>query len=299
MSIGNYIPYKSTIKNTVWKTRAWLETRDSVCWLTNKKYTEKKVKDLLGKTNIFFILSTGRSGTQFFSTLLNKANENIFVGHEPDFLHDIAVMEKSKNSAQYPLDYLKNFRSISIYKRINVNNVENYGEVTGTLRYHVGAIQQVFPKAKILLMTRDGRDVLRSVLGFSQFYNRESKGAYNLKPQPGEKYYDCWDSMSRFEKLCWSWMHSNEFMIKYLRKDKIIHFEKVINDFEYFKTHVLDQIGLTMSEQVWFEEKAKKSKNTTKKFAYPHWTDWSQDEIAIFRSMCGPTMEKLGYEVNM
>ncbi|MDA3898045.1 MAG: sulfotransferase domain-containing protein [Desulfobacteraceae bacterium] len=261
------------------------------------KYQQQVVEALLANTNIFFILSTGRSGTQFLSNLLSQIDDRTLVMHEPDFYYDIGVLEKSKNSKQYASDYINNFRKFSIYDRIDGNEVEGYGEVTGTLRFHSEALRGVFPNAKIMLMSRDGRDVIRSVMGWPEFYGKESKGAYNLTPQQDDKYFDKWHDMTRFEKLCWSWQNSNRSMLSLIQPNEIFQFEKIISSYEYFKTRVLDKLELNVSEQQWTDSVNRKSPNSTKQYDFPHWADWSESQKETFMSICGPIMEKLDYDL--
>ena len=106
------------------------------------KYYSHEVDNRLMKTKLFFILSTGRSGTKFLSNFLNE-NKDIVVLHEPDFIFDVEVLPKCIDSLEYSLRYLDCFKKHAIYDRIIKNNVSCYGEVTGTLRYQAEALKKV------------------------------------------------------------------------------------------------------------------------------------------------------------
>lgn len=289
------IPYKHTLQNKFDNIKAPLWPAFSI--FNKMMYRKEDITASIENKNIFFILSTGRSGTQFLSNLLNTIDDKSMVLHEPDFHYDVKVMEKSRKSREYAFNYIDRFKKIAIYKRINANNVMRYGEVTGTLRYHVEALQKVFPKAKIILMAKDGRDVVRSIMGWPQFYAKGSKGAYNLKPLPSEHYYGQWPEMTRFEKLSWLWMHSYELMLKFIPSENIIHFEQLVNNFEYFKMKIADKVGIAIKEPEWLEAVKQKSPNATKRYAFPHWTQWPEDYKKAFDTICGPTMKKLGYDI--
>jgi hypothetical protein len=207
-------------------------------------------------------------------------------------------MAKSKDSRQYSKQYIQGYRKYSIYQKIAARNVQCYGEVSGTLRHHVESLQEVFPWSKMMLLVRDGRDVIRSVWRFD-FYKEGTRGAYNLKPQQSDPYYERWNGMSRFEKLCWSWMWSIEYALQYIPAESVIHFESIIRDYEYFREKVLIPLGLNMKEDVWREGMSSKSPNATKQYVFPHWKDWSSIQKEAFKRICGLSMRKLGYELSM
>jgi hypothetical protein len=99
--------------------------------------------------------------------------------------------------------------------------------------------------------------------------------------------------MTRFEKLCWYWMRENEYLFK--NTNKIIKFEELITNYNYFKKNLLDPLNLEVSQEIWEREKAK-PKNITKKYKIPHWKQWDNEMINTFNEICSDTMFKMGYE---
>ena len=78
--------------------------------------TDKKIEKLLEDKNIFFILSIGRSGTQFLANLLNKAKKTYIV-HEP-VRSDHRAYQEAYRSEKKALNYIENFRRKEIERII-------------------------------------------------------------------------------------------------------------------------------------------------------------------------------------
>ena len=131
---------------------------------------------------MIFVMGTGRSGTQLLSDLLDSAG-TAKVFHEPNFWEDVSTMDILRRNPELAVQYWKEFRSLEVYRRWMEKPVaQMYGEVNGTIRYQAPAIKQIFPNAKMLMVVRDGRGVVRSVMGWPQFYGPGSN-ALNYEPR--------------------------------------------------------------------------------------------------------------------
>ena len=195
---------------------------------------------------LLFILGSGRSGTQLISTLLNRA-ENAVVFHEPNFREDVANMDSLRRDESLLEKYWRNFRCIDVYRRWeDASAGDLYGEVNGTIRYHARVIRELFPRAKVFLIARDGRGVIRSMMGWRQFYGPHAKGAYAIGPLPNDPFYGKWKGMRRFEKLCWSWRDSNEFVMQYVPDNNWLRLESLTSDFDYFNAN---RGGITIGQK--------------------------------------------------
>jgi hypothetical protein len=170
-----------------------------------------------------------------------------------------------------------------------------YGEVTGTLRYHCFAMKKVFPNAELLMACRDGREVVRSVMGMPH-YTEGSKGAFNITPSPDESIAKQWPNMDRFEKICWSWAHSYRVLLECIPPHKIVHFEQIIKDYDYFLEKVVKPTDIFISQEKWGRKFDEKSKNSSQTFIFPRWKEWNQKEKESFDRICGEVMHQLGYD---
>lgn len=246
---------------------------------------------------LLFITGMGRSGTQLISSLLDRtALTKVY--HEPNFSEDVATMEEMRRYPDRADKYWNQFRSLEVYKRwLSEPEKPFYGEVNGTIRYQVPAIKKLYPQAKLMLMVRDGRGVVRSIMGWPQFYSRGSKGAYALAPLPGDPFGGEWDRMSRFEKICWSWRETHEFLIGCIPETHRLKLERITSDYSYFEEHFIKNIGVHISYEMWLSVVSVRSKNATSSYRFPHWDDWGRERKVTFKRICGETMGKLGYEI--
>jgi hypothetical protein len=195
-------------------------------------------------------------------------------------------------------EYLFDFRKHLIFKELRKHkDVKSYGEVTGTLRYHATGLKGVFLEGQILILARDGRDVVRSIMQHD-FYTETSVKDGDTSPLPQQGYFDDWEEMSRFEKVCWLWADSYTNLLESVPESKVINFEKIINDFDYCNEQVFSFLGIQIGYQEWEKYLSKKSNNAIKIHEFPHWKDWSQKNRDDFDQICGSVMNKLGYEYN-
>lgn len=247
--------------------------------------------------DIAFILGTGRSGTQLITeALLSTGQAAVF--HEPNFVEDVGSMEGFYLDQYKAIRYWNTFRKYEIYKRWSENPATKiYGEVNGTIRYQIPGILSALPESKIFLVARDGRGVVRSVMGWKQFYGEKSKGAYALKPHKSDPYYVKWERMTRFEKICWSWMDSNEYLLKFVPENRIYKLEDLVKDYEEM-SRLLSDIGISIGLNSWERIVTKPSRNSSKEYSFPVWGEWSKKEQSTFVEICGKTMAKLGYHIN-
>ena len=262
------------IKN---RLKVWITTNTVEKWINN--------------TQIFFILAIGRSGTMFLSQLLNKS-PRAFVVHEP-VRSDFRAYKQAFYSEIKANKYFSKFRKKEIFLRNHKINIDTYGEVNSVLRRHCNAIKRNFPTAKILHLIRDGRDVVRSMLS-RKTMTIEDQNTRNIIPKKGDQWYNEWTNMNRFERLCWYWDIENRYLGESI--DNIIKFEKLISNYEYFRTNLLIPLNLEISEEIWQKE-VKTPKNITPKHNLPHWTKWDQHKKEKFFEICGDTMNNLGYSV--
>lgn len=246
---------------------------------------------------MLFVMGSGRSGTQLISDLLDASGEAV-VFHEPNFKEDVGTMNILRRDHAQTLRYWEEFRGVEVYLRWQqAAGKTMYGEVNGTIRYQAQAIKQLYPRAKMLLMTRDGRGVVRSVMGWPQFYGPRSKGAFALEPLPGDPFEAEWSTMNRFEKICWGWQDTYESLMQHIPSTHWLTLEESTRDFNYFDQRFSRNVGLTISREVWQQHVSRKSRNATKEYGFPAWEQWTDAQKRAFTHICGPTMRKLGYGI--
>jgi len=238
---------------------------------------------------VFFILGLGRSGTKFLADLLNQDQMSI-VFHEP-IQDDFEALVTAHKSYIKAVDYIKNYRIKKMYSFVKDKDVLTYAEVNSLLRYHVLALKVLFPKAKILHLVRDGRDVVRSFMP-RYHYTENATGHHSLQPKRGDLLFEKWHGLSRFEKICWQWADSNTRLINEV--NRLIIFERLISDYSYFQKNIESYLGLNIGRDKWLKA-ILIPKNITKAHTMPPWHQWDRSLMLSFTKICGEVMQKLGY----
>ena len=253
--------------------------------------SDKKIDAWSRKKNIFFILSIGRSGTQFLSALLNQSPQ-AYVVHEPvrkDFKAYIKAFHDETDAEKYII----RFRKKNIYARASKKNISTYGEVNSVLRRHGPALKRSFPDAHIIHLIRDGRAMVRSAMSRLTMTERDPN-TQGISPSTGDPWRDKWPHMSRFERICWYWDIENRYLNKHIERS--IQFEKIVSSYDYFKNNLLGPLNLEINKDIWDTE-TRAPQNITKEHVFSHWTEWESKETEAFLRICGETMMRNGYRI--
>ncbi len=276
-------PLRAAVGKT-WRLRGRFER----AWLG-----QRRVDQHLAKTNLFFLLGSGRCGTLFVSSLLNL-DPGAVVRHEPRGHPDLDSRPRSRRDPDFADYYVQHYRKYVIYRDIVDTGTRTYGEVSSPLRCLGAALGRAFPHAHLMILARDGRDTVRSAL------NRQMGRGFQamhdpVRPLPGDPFEPRWADMTPFQKICWWWMDAYRTLFDHLPDKPVIHFEKTLRDYDYLKASVLDPIGLNVTREQWTAHKGRKSGNSAEVYRVPHWREWSEADKAFFDEVCGETMERLGY----
>lgn len=254
----------------------------------------RKNDEALKNARSFFVLGYGRSGTQWLSQTL-ALDPHALVLHEPDAPEDMEVMQAAMHDEASGIAYFERYRKHRIAARIRESGAPVYGEVNGMLRYHYRAIAKTIPDAAILSICRDARNVVRSVMS-RPFYVAGARGAFNLAPVPHESVFAEWNTFDRFAKICWNWADSYDRLLREVPPHRHVQFEKLLTDYAYFRSKVLEPTGVMIDEAIWKNAASTPSKNATQEHKASEWSEWSRQERDTFDQICGPVMRRLGYD---
>jgi len=235
--------------------------------------------------NVFFVLSTGRTGTKFLAQLLNR-DPNAKVFHER-FKQDFDEYVHAYHDEKSAIAYIKESRM----KLIPNEQSKIYGEITGVLRHHIKALKTVFPEARLFHLVRDGREVIRSMAS-REIMLKSNAISSQIYPKESDPFYMAWPNMDQFERICWYWSTENRFLRENIKDS--IQFEGIISDYSYLRKRLLDEVGLNIPHDIW-NDVVKTKINATKIYKIPHWRQWNPKQQGVFEKIAASENRLSGY----
>ena len=254
--------------------------------------------------DFFFVLSIGRSGTKFLASVLADAR-GACVKHEP-YASDKTLLFLRYAGFNAVADARMEQRFAGIQSEHA--GCETYGETNSYLRYEPRWLTENLD-AKLLHLVRDGRTYVTSS------YQRDVYTPHDIQmpivPHDDDPHATRWGEMSRFERICWYWNHTNAFLADHV--PALCRLEEAVKNYTAFQHKVLEPLDLDVDEASW-RKTARYRRNTGIRYrlvqharaalgrrnryhaaAIPHWTAWPREKTDIFWSLCGETMRRLGY----
>jgi len=246
---------------------------------------------------MFFVVSTGRSGTTTVAGWLNQV-AGLRCVHEPQpvLISESADYRYGKVSQD---DVCKLLRST----RAPTADGREYGESNQCLALLIPALAATFSDASYLWLVRDARAVVASAM---------QKYWYSGRSENHERYEDCppiermwidgrvradlvgeataseWEAWSRFEKCCWYWAYVNRVIEQDLQGQPRHRWIRVrLEDLPAQAPRVITFLtGRTDgTATVPHLNQAKRE---------PYSTDqWTEADRAAFERHCGSTMDTL------
>ena len=251
--------------------------------------TQRQVQRWAQRTQIFFIVGLGRSGTTSIARLLDL-DPAAYVCHEP-VANDFIAYLRAFYSPDTAERYVSRFRSKEIFLRAQRHQAQVYGEVNSALRRHVPALCQTFPHATFLHLVRDGRAVVRSMMARPTM-TADDPNTATIHPQPDDPWYERWAEMDRFARLCWYWQAENGFIRQTIGPS--VRFEDLLSDYTYFSENLLNPCQIQLGSEQWATALAQPL-NRTSRHSLAAQEDWSAEQKQTFWSICGHEMRCHGY----
>ncbi len=258
---------------------------------------------------VFFIISTGRTGTKFLASLFNQF-EHVIAFHEPrpHFLKLGNDFAAGKISSQKAMNKIERGRRITLKELKRQDpKIKVYVEANNRLFSLIPVLLTNFKGCKIIHIVRDGRDVIRSEM--NRFENRRHPFP-RLKATdfPADPYYEKWNDMSKFERVCWWWQKKDKIIYEAVKKRKncvTIRFEDIFNEKSGYPgmKKIIDFINMDFDGHtellnynlILNSQTMNKKVNKPTDKNVPHWKHWDQNQIKQFKMIAGEHMKKYGY----
>lgn len=246
---------------------------------------------------MFFILSSGRSGTMTISRVLSQINGCVCL-HEPspELILESSEYHYGKLSKEKIKDLLLKTRKPFVDGSV-------YCESNQTLSLMIPVLADAFPEARYVWLIRNGLDVVASIYQ-KQWYSGHSENHDSYEDCPpiekawidgrirgdlsGDMSSDEWATLDRFGRCCWYWAYVNRIIENDLNRHASTRYYRLRLEeiYEDLPT-LIDWMGLKASIAPLVGQH-----NIAKRIPY-HWTDWTESEWEKFEHWCGDLMDCL------
>ena len=282
---------------------------------------------------MIIVTSGGRTGTKFFSNLFREIIDGCISVHEPETInlknlgHTLDVIKRFGLFAPTIKKITGNWGITSISNKKIRNEITSEEAILLLLderkdfinsfseniyvesSYHyfglIDILPNVFKNHRLVYLVRDGREWVRSHMNREWYTTKNIPSIFRtiLTPDPKDKYYKKWNSMSRFEKICWAWVKINKSALEGLKKNpnaKLFYFEDIFNSNQKYENlkKLVDFATFFSDFKVNYktiDDKLEKKVNMPNEYKFPIWKNWSNEQKKQFNAICGPLMSKLGY----
>ena len=249
---------------------------------------------------LFFVVSTGRSGSKAIAHLLNKHNEvqcyHDSIAHINAYACD--KVYKSKTVQEISDKLQKVFVSLSLAKNIT------HGFSDQKLSLLIPEVHKIFPKAKFVWLIRKGDSFVNAAYSRGWYFNREFGYPANEKEffksqvipsamdaahrtnafKIGEKSEEEWIRMTAFERNCWYWTYLNAKVEVDLQKIPSAQWMQV-------RLHELDDKSTELQEFLGVDVKRLPAKKVNEaSYKKISKSSWNEEMKNIFEAYCGKAM---------
>ncbi len=260
--------------------------------------------------DVVFVVSTGRTATKFFSGFFTYNFSNIIAHHEPaPDLFDLGTQYiRGQCSHKKAVSRLKRFRH-PIYQALKETGASIYLESNNNAAMMLPVIKDVFPRLKIVFVTRDPKSYLISsyskahgASGYTLYGATDPRPRLNATDFKDDVLAAQWDELTRFERLCWHWKTYNHLISSFLKDEPnhlVIKYEDLFEagDFDAIKKMVTFMGAETPGEVTdgFLAPLLGKKSNESASYALPAFEQWGNELKEQFDQILGEEIEKYGY----
>lgn len=259
----------------------------------------------LEQIKVTVIVSTGRTGTNFFATLLDRPELGLIAKHEPEpMLGDLGN------------DFITGRKSLEQSKRIILRGraeifraVGNrtYIESNSGLIFLLPALKELIPNLKVIHVVRNPIDFVQSGVNRSYRSNGKTFQTYaeeknwKLRPTDFPDRAVNWDTMDVYERFMWTWAFKNDYAARFVRENPAmalsVRFEDIFQSADHsgFRT-IMDFMGLSDLATKFSPQDFNKVVNGSQAtFAEP-FERWPSRRKASLERICGPVVRDWDYQ---
>jgi hypothetical protein len=243
----------------------------------------------------FFVLSTGRSGTQTLAEMLKMA-DNAHVWHHPQPY----MIQETLEAYWDVIDKKTTFwsgRGHIIRQAWDQGLI--HGETDHNMTPFCADIAKDIPNSRFVILVRDPREFVRSGMRRNYFRGTGEWEAGRLRPHETDPMAEGWSERSQFEQVAWLWAETYrhiEQVRKEIGEDRImvLRFEDLIAGPQATR-NLFEFIGLDGYDEKRARAILGQKLNAQSVGDFPHPSEWSQEQHARCWNELGDIAEIYGY----
>jgi hypothetical protein len=266
-------------------------------------------------TTPIFVLGSGRSGTRAIFKLLSGIPAI-------EIHHEYCCTHIQPAAAQYFMGLIDRPAILRIIRdlhgaAVHYTAAAEWMDCSNKLSWIIGPLAEVFPNARFVHLTRDGRKVTAS------FYHKlapeiyddvsvaalqawlaghgvpkpppEKKYWWNV-PRPGQPFFEEFPSFNQFQRICYHWREVVRVIREGFReippeRQLTLKLEDLTTD-RAVLGHFLDFVNVPYEEHYF--EALQRPQNVF----FPMDFKLTENEVEQFKAITGDTMEQLGYDIH-
>lgn len=260
-----------------------------------------------------FFLSTGRTGTEFFTKLLNNSDK-VQVFHSPSNLfcnEQSELIEQGKIAYEMYMQYgFNDERTNKLVSQIFMASRESllyktylhkkvYIETNNRITFLAPALKYIFPNAKFIYLHRHPAEFIRSGIRRKYYESNSIHELGRLVPLNETKYFNNWSKLDNIQKVAWLWSETNSFIDNFL---------STLNSNDYFRfdfnqltlnniQNLLSFLEIEDINDPLINSLIKKPINIQKFGSFPKYKAWKQNDKNKVIDLCGKLSLKYGYSL--
>jgi len=253
-----------------------------------------------------FFLSTGRTGTLWFSKLLSL-DKHVKVKHKP--VPDLAFQGRFvwemyvKNNFNLPEEKTRSLEEIFLsareqYLRYSFKTNKRYIETNNYITFFAPVIAGLIPDSIFVHLYRHPGEFARSAIRRNYYQNNNADDIKRIIPVnilPGDRK---WEEYSQIEKTAWLWFETNSFIEEFksnIPTERIYTLDiNELNLENVLKLIRFAGISIKISK---VEKMLKRKANVQKTGSFKVYNDWGRDQKEELANICGELSDKYGYKL--
>lgn len=259
-----------------------------------------------------FVVSTGRTGTQFFERFFDQIDPKTVAVHEPK--PDLFELGIAKHREHQPQEHIVEQICESrarVLRKYGQTGATRYIESNNALSFLLPELCLAFPRARFVVITRQASSYVRSALNKSpmgdgklSFYaaddRRHRLGATDF---PGDEHAESWEGFDRAQRVAWYWSKCNTILMDFAEahphRAQHMRFEDLFSDDPMRRRSSVEallqfiQIDLTEAQLVARLAMMSEKRNETKDVVVGGVESWTDAQQAQFDALTAVTQARI------